>query len=311
MVKDSKIHVAGHRGMVGSAVVRLLEQKGATRIVTRTRTELDLLDQAAVRDFYESERPDVVVFAAARVGGIYANNTYPCEFLYENLQAELNSIYLAWKSGVSRFLFLGSSCIYPREAPQPIREDALLTSPLEPTNEAYALAKISGLKYCSYLRRQYGVLFHSAMPTNLYGPGDNYHPENSHVLPALIRRFHEAKESGTPEVTIWGTGTPRREFMHVDDLASGLLFLLEHEDPPDWVNVGYGDDISIKDLAHLVARIVGFQGTIGHDLSKPDGTPRKLMDSTLLREAGWTPKISLEEGIRDAYKDFLSNNYRR
>lgn len=310
MKRTDKIYVAGHRGMVGSALVRALKAKGFENIVGRTRGELDLIRQDAVEAFFMKERPEVVIFAAARVGGIHANNTYPSEFLYENLLAELNALKAAYDSGTRRFLFLGSSCIYPREAPQPMQESCLLTSPLEETNEAYALAKISGLKYASYLRRQYGVLYHSAMPTNLYGPGDSYHPENSHVLPALIRRFHEAREAGKDAVTIWGTGTPRREFLHVDDLADGLLYLLELEDPPDWVNIGYGEDISILELAELVANVVGFTGEILLDSSKPDGTPRKLMDNRLIRELGWRPRISLREGVADAYRDFLDSRTR-
>ncbi|NBD37377.1 MAG: NAD-dependent epimerase/dehydratase family protein [Verrucomicrobia bacterium] len=305
MDKNTPIFVAGHRGMVGAAVWRRLEAAGYNHLLGRTRSELDLLDQRAVADFFAAEKPGAVVFAAARVGGIHANNTYPSEFLYENLMAELNCIQAAFRSETGRFLFLGSSCIYPREAPQPMPEECLLTSPLEQTNEAYALAKISGLKYCSYLRRQYGVLFHSAMPTNLYGPGDNYHPQDSHVLPALIRRFHEAKEAGASEVVIWGTGSPRREFLHVDDLADGLLFLLRQEHPPDWVNLGSGEEISIRDLAGLVAEVTGFAGAVKTDPSKPDGTPRKLMDNHRMREMGWRPRISLRDGIANAYEDFL------
>ncbi len=304
MKKSDKIYVAGHRGMVGSALVRCLRKRGYERVVGRGREELDLVRQGEVEAFFAEERPDVVIFAAARVGGIHANNTYPSEFLYDNLLAELNALKAAFQSGTRRFLFLGSSCIYPREAPQPMVESCLLSSPLEQTNEAYALAKISGLKYASYLRRQYGVLYHSAMPTNLYGPGDSYHAENSHVLPALIRRFHEAREAGQESVTIWGTGSPRREFLHVDDLAEGLLYLLELEDPPDWVNIGYGEDISILELARMVAEVIGYGGQIQVDPSKPDGTPRKLMDNTLIRELGWRPRISLREGIADAYRDF-------
>lgn len=307
MNKTDKIFVAGHRGMVGAAVCRCLESQGYANVITRTRKELNLTSQADVSEFFATEKPDVVVFAAAKVGGIHANNTYPSEFMFENMMMEMNAINAAFRNGVKRFLFLGSSCIYPREAPQPMPESCLLTSPLEQTNEAYALAKISGLKYCSYLRRQYGVLFHSAMPTNLYGPGDNYHPENSHVLPALIRRFHEAKESGAESVTIWGTGTPRREFLHVDDLAEGLLYLLELEDPPDWVNVGFGSDVSIRELAGLVAEATGFTGEILLDTSKPDGTPRKLMDNDLIHGLGWQPRISLPDGIANAYEDFLKS----
>jgi GDP-L-fucose synthase len=307
MDKEDKIYIAGHRGMVGSAVRRALEAKGYRNIIFRTRDELDLNCQEDVDAFFTSEQPDIVIFAAAKVGGIHANNTYPSEFMYENLMAEMNTINAAFRTKVKRFLFLGSSCIYPREAPQPMPESCLLSSPLETTNEAYALAKICGLKYCSFLRRQYGVMFHSAMPTNLYGPGDNYHPENSHVLPALIRRFHEAREAGAADVTIWGTGKPRREFLHVDDLAGGLLYLLDVDNPPDWVNVGFGDDVSILELAQLVAEVVGFQGEIKQDTSKPDGTMRKLMDNTLIRNLGWEPKISLKDGIANAYEDFLAS----
>jgi GDP-L-fucose synthase len=306
MKQSDRIYVAGHRGMVGGAVCRALESKGFRDVLTRTRDALNLTSQAEVTAFFNSEKPDVVVFAAAKVGGIHANDTYPSEFMYENMMMEMNAIHAAHQAGTKRFLFLGSSCIYPREAPQPMPESCLLTSPLEKTNEAYALAKISGLKYCAYLRRQYGVLFHSAMPTNLYGPGDNYHPKDSHVLPALIRRFHEARESGAEAVTIWGTGTPRREFLHVDDLAEGLLYLLELEDPPDWVNIGSGEDIPIRELAGLIAEVIGFEGEIRTDPDKPDGTPRKLMDTTLIRELGWKPRISLKAGIASAYQDFLA-----
>jgi GDP-L-fucose synthase len=304
--RNSTVYVAGHRGMVGSAMVRRLEAAGFTNILTRTRAELDLTDATAVDAFYAAEKPDVVIIAAAKVGGIHANNTYPAEFLYDNLALELNLIHGAYRHGVKRLLFLGSTCIYPREAPQPIPEDSLLTSPLEPTNEAYALAKIAGLKMCAYYRKQYGVTFHSAMPTNLYGPGDNYHPEHSHVLPALIRRFHEAKEGGAPSVVMWGTGKPRREFLHVDDLADALLHLLELENPPDWVNAGTGTDLPIRELAEKVAAVVGYEGTIDHDLSKPDGTPRKLTDTTRLRSTGWSPSIDLDTGLAATYQDFLT-----
>ena len=307
MQSNDKIYVAGHRGMVGSAVVRCLNKKGYRNILGRTREELDLTRQEGVEAFFAEEKPEVVIFAAARVGGIHANSTYPSEFMYENMMAEMNAIHAAYRNGARRLLFLGSSCIYPREAPQPMPESCLLTSTLEQTNEAYALAKISGLKYCSYLRRQYGVLFHSAMPTNLYGPGDNYHLKDSHVLPALIRRFHEARESGAEAVTIWGTGSPKREFLHVDDLAEGLLYLLELENPPDWVNVGSGEDIAIRDLAGLVAKATGFTGEIRLDPTKPDGTPRKLMDNSLIQGLGWRPKIDLEAGIASAYADFLAS----
>lgn len=293
--------------MVGSAVCRQLARFPGTRVITRTRAELNLEDSAAVLNFFEKEKPEAVVFAAARVGGIHANNTFPVEFLTENLNAQLATINAAYTTGVKRFLFLGSTCIYPRAAKQPISEDQLLTSPLEPTNEAYALAKICGLKLCEYYRRQYGVLFHSAMPTNLYGPGDNYHPEHSHVLPALIRRFHEAKQSAAPNVTIWGTGSPRREFLYVDDLADALLHLLQLENPPDWVNVGTGEDQSILELAQLVARVIGYTGEIATDPTKPDGTPRKLTDITKLRSTGWSPKTDLETGISMTYNDFQQN----
>lgn len=290
--------------MVGSAVVRRLANVPNVRVSTRSRSELDLKDAAAVASFFRAERPEAVVFAAARVGGIQANNSFPVEFLSENLAAQLATITAAYEQGVKRFLFLGSTCIYPRLAAQPITEDQLLTGPLEPTNEAYALAKICGLKLCEYYRRQYGVMFHSAMPTNLYGPGDNYHPDHSHVLPALIRRFHEARETGAESVTIWGTGAPKREFLYVDDLADALLHLLTLENPPNWVNVGSGEDLSILELAKIVARVVGFQGEIRTDPSKPDGTPRKLTDISLLRSTGWRPTTNLETGLELAYEDF-------
>ena len=305
MLPFKKIFVAGHRGMVGAAMVRALKVSADTQVITRTRQELNLEDVAAVRQFMLSERPDAIVYAAAKVGGIHANKTYPVQFLAENLQAQLATINAAYEAGVARFLFLGSTCIYPRMAKQPITEDQLLTSPLELTNEAYALAKICGLKLCQYYRAQYGVLFHSAMPTNLYGQGDNYHPENSHVLPALIRRFHEAKVDDLPSVTIWGTGSPMREFLHVDDLASALVHLLSIANPPDWVNVGSGVDLSILALAQLIAKSIGYRGEILTDPTKPDGTPKKLTDISLLRSLGWSPKISLEDGIRNTYDDFL------
>jgi len=306
MNPSTKIHVAGHGGMVGAAVVRALRARGHGNLLLRTRMELDLLDAASVRSFYAEEKPEVVIVAAARVGGIHANNTYPAEFIHENLAIAHNTIHEAWRHGVKRLLFLGSSCIYPREAPQPMSEECLLTSTLEPTNEAYAIAKITGLKLCQFYRRQYGVLFHSAMPTNLYGPGDNYHPENSHVLPALIRRFHEAAQNGSPTVTLWGTGVARREFLHADDLAEVLLAVLGMENPPDWINVGYGSDVTIREVAELIAGITGFQGEILWDSSKPDGTPRKLMDSSKLLATGWRPKHDLESGLRHAYEDFLT-----
>lgn len=305
---ESKIYVAGHRGMVGSAVVRALCEKGHKDIVTRTRGELDLTDQSAVRAFYEAEKIDYAVIAAAKVGGIHANSTYPAEFIYENLSIAQNTIHEAYSTGVKRLLFLGSTCIYPKLAEQPILESSLLTSPLEPTNEAYAIAKIAGLKLCQFYRQQYGSLFHSAMPTNLYGKGDNYHPENSHVLPALIRRFHEAKEQALPEVMVWGSGKPLREFLHSDDVAEGILHLLGLENPPDWVNLGSGVEISIGDLAKLVAKTVGYKGALAFDATKPDGTPRKMTDISLIKSTGWQPKIALEEGVAMAYQDFLVEN---
>lgn len=293
--------------MVGSAVCRRLAVEPDVRVITRDRAECNLAEVADVERLFTEERPEAVVFAAARVGGIHANNTFPVEFLAENLQAQLATINAAYRFGVERFLFLGSTCIYPRLAQQPIREDQLLAGPLEPTNEAYALAKICGLKLCTYYRREYGVLFHSAMPTNLYGQGDNYHPDHSHVLPALIRRFHEAKEAGAPRVSIWGSGTPRREFLYVDDLADALIHLLQLDDPPDWVNVGSGTDLSILELAELVAEKVGFEGEIVTDPSKPDGTPRKLTDISLLKSTGWEPSIDLPTGIEMTYEDFKQN----
>ncbi|MBT63940.1 MAG: GDP-fucose synthetase [Puniceicoccaceae bacterium] len=306
MDKQDKIYIAGHRGMVGGAVVRALKSAGYDSVLTRTRSELNLLDQSAVQAFFEAERPDVAVIAAARVGGIHANNTYPAEFMYENLAIAQNAIHAAYQAGVKRLLFLGSTCIYPKLAEQPIREESLLTAALEPTNEAYAIAKIAGLKMCEFYRRQYGVCYHSAMPTNLYGQGDNYHPQNSHVLPALIRRFHEAKLNEAPEVAIWGTGTPLREFLHADDAAAGILHLLQLENPPDWVNLGCGTDISIGDLARLVMQVVGYQGELRFDTSKPDGTPRKLTDISKIKATGWSPKIDIEQGVAMAYQSFLA-----
>ena len=304
MEKDAGIFVAGHRGMVGGAVVRKLRAEGFADIRTVTRAEVDLCDEARARAYLADTRPAVVINAAARVGGIHANNTYPAEFLRENLAIGLNLVHGARAAGVGRLLNLGSTCIYPREAPQPMPEDCLLTGPLEKTNEAYALAKIATLKMCEYYRRQYGVLFHSAMPTNLYGTGDNYHPENSHVLPGLIRRFHEAKENGAAEVVVWGTGAPRREFLHVDDLAGAVLHLLSLEDPPDWVNVGTGTDLSIRELADRVRRVTGFSGELKFDPSKPDGTMRKLTDTSRIRSTGWVPVIPLEEGLERTYAEF-------
>ena len=304
---SSRIYVAGHRGMVGSALLRALEAQGYNQLILRSRQELDLCDGVAVRSFFKKEKPEVVLIAAARVGGIHANATYPAEFLHENLASAHNLIHESYQHDVKRLLFLGSSCIYPREAPQPMREECLLTSPLETTNEAYAIAKIAGLKLCQFYRQQYGVLFHSAMPTNLYGPGDNYHPENSHVLPALLRRFHEAHEQNASSVTLWGTGRSRREFLHVNDLAEALLLLLHTENPPDWINIGSGSDVTIRELAELIAKITHFEGNLEWDSTRPDGTPRKLMDSSKLLALGWRPKFDLESGIRDAYTDFLNS----
>jgi GDP-L-fucose synthase len=301
-----KIHISGHQGMVGSALVRRLAAQPGVSLVLRTRRELDLKDAAAVAAFYAAERPDAVVVAAAKVGGIHANNTYPAEFLFDNLAIASAAIDGAHRAGVKRLLFLGSSCIYPKHAPQPMTEDCLLTSPLEPTNEAYAIAKIAGLKLAQYYRKQYGVVFHSAMPTNLYGPGDNYHPANSHVLPALIRRFHEAKLASAPEVVAWGTGSPMREFLHVDDLAEACAHLLALENPPDWVNVGTGTDVTIKELTEAVAAVTGFAGRIHWDTTKPDGTPRKLMDVSRLAGLGWRAQIALRPGIERTYASFLA-----
>ena len=309
-----KIFVAGHRGMVGSAILRQLAAAEATanwpaaEIVTRSREELDLCDQAAVDAFFASAKPDCVLFAAAKVGGIHANATYPAEFSYENTVMAVNAIHAAYRHGVQRFLFLGSTCIYPRNAPQPMAESCLLSSPLEPTNEAYALAKIMGLKLCQYYRQQYGVLFHSAMPTNLYGPGDNYHPENSHVIPGMIRRIDAAKREDAEVVTVWGSGTPRREFLHVDDLARAILHLIDFPNPPDWVNVGSGTDLTIAELATKIAGVVGYEGRIKQDLSKPDGTPVKRTDTTLINSTGWFPTIDLDEGLQATYQSFLASH---
>ncbi len=301
-----KIHISGHQGMVGSALVRRFSAQPGVSLVLRTRRELDLKDAATVAAFYAAEKPDAVIVAAAKVGGIHANNTYPAEFLFDNLAIASAAIDGAYRAGVKRLLFLGSSCIYPKHAPQPMSEDCLLTSQLEPTNEAYAIAKIAGLKLAQYYRKQYGVVFHSAMPTNLYGPGDNYHPANSHVLPALIRRFHEAKLAAAPEVVAWGTGSPMREFLHVDDLAEACAHLLALENPPDWVNVGTGTDVTIKELTETVAAVTGFAGRIHWDTTKPDGTPRKLMDVSKLAGLGWRAKIALRAGIESTYASFLA-----
>ena len=307
MEKNAKIYVAGHRGMVGSAIVRELQRLGYNNLVLRTHSELDLIDQAKVKAFFEAEKPDYVFLAAAKVGGIVANNEAPADFLYQNMVLEMNAIHSAWQTGCKKLLFLGSSCIYPKFAPQPMKEDCLLTSSLEPTNEGYALAKISGLKYCEYLNRQYGTDFISVMPTNLYGPNDNYHPRHSHVLPALIRRFHEAKESGAPVVTCWGDGSPLREFLHVDDLANLCVFLMNNYSGNETVNAGTGLEISIKELSELVAEIVGYRGQIVWDTSKPNGTPRKLLDVSKSKAMGWKPRVTLREGIAMTYQDFLTN----
>lgn len=310
MEKNSKIFVAGHRGMVGSAIVRQLEKKGYTNIITRTHQELDLCRQDAVEKFFAEEKPEYVFLGAAKVGGIMANASALADFMYDNMILEMNVIHEAWKNDCKKLMFLGSSCIYPRMAEQPMKESCLLTSALEPTNEAYALAKISGLKYCEYLNRQYHTDFISVMPTNLYGPNDNYHPEHSHVLPALIRRFHEAKENGLTEVTCWGTGTPLREFLYVDDLAEACVYLMNHYSGNETVNLGSGKEVSIKELTELVAKVVGYEGTIKWDTTKPDGTPRKLLDVSKLESLGWKYHTELEEGIALAYDDFLHSEIR-
>lgn len=304
MEKTAKIYVAGHRGMVGSAIERKLREQGYNNIVTRKSAELDLRNQQAVRDFFAAEKPEYVFLAAAKVGGILANNSYRAEFLYDNLMIEVNVIHAAYESGVKKLMFLGSSCIYPKMAPQPLREDYLLTGALEPTNEPYAVAKIAGIKLCEAYRDQYGADFISVMPTNLYGPNDNYDLKNSHVLPALIRKFHEAKMDGLPSVEIWGTGSPKREFLHSDDLAEACVFLMETYSGRDFVNIGTGEDIAIGDLALLIKNIVGFEGELTFDTSKPDGTPRKLMDVSRLHALGWKHRIDLESGIRSVYQQY-------
>jgi GDP-L-fucose synthase len=321
MATNPKIYVAGHRGMVGSAIVRNLSAKGLTNLVTRTHSELDLTNQAAVQAFFEHEKPDQVYLAAAKVGGIHANNTYPAQFIYENLMVQNNVVHQAFVSGVKQLLFLGSSCIYPKMAPQPMSEDALLTGKLEATNEPYAIAKIAGIKLCESYNRQYGkshdIDYRSVMPTNLYGSGDNYHPENSHVIPALIRRFHEAKVSKAKEVVIWGTGTPRREFLYVDDMAAASVFVMqldkktydENTDPmQSHINVGFGSDVTIKELAYAVGNAVGYQGQIDFDPSKPDGTPRKWMDSGRLNRLGWQAQVNLDRGLQLAYQEFVQQH---
>ena len=312
-----KIYVAGHRGMVGGAILRQLQARADTQVITRTHAELDLTDQSAVRDFMQAERPDVVILAAAKVGGIHANNTYPADFIYDNLMIASNVIHQAYAAGVTRLLQLGSSCIYPRDVAQPMREDALLTGTLEPSNEPYAVAKIAGIKLCESYNRQHGVDYRSVMPTNLYGPGDNFHPENSHVMPALMRRFHQAAEDKSDNVVIWGSGTPRREFLHVDDMAAASLFVLDLPKPDydantdpmlSHINVGSGTDISILELAQALAKVTGFDGEIKTDPTKPDGTPRKLMDVGRLAKMGWRAQIGLEAGIAQTYQWFLANS---
>jgi GDP-L-fucose synthase len=323
MDRDARIYVAGHRGLVGSALMRRLQAGGYTNLITRTHAELDLTDQAAVREFFEREQPEYVFLAAAKVGGILANDTYPAEFIRDNLAIQTNVIHEAWRAGVKRLLFLGSSCIYPRDCPQPIKEEYLLTGPLEPTNRPYAVAKIAGIEMCWAYNRQYGTQYLAVMPTNLYGPGDNYHPENSHVIPALIRRFHEAKVKGEPSVTVWGTGTPRREFLYSDDMADACVFLMSlpdekfdsvlnppHSAPP-LINIGVGEDLTIRELAETIARVVGYEGKITFDPSKPDGTPRKLLDVSRLRALGWRARVSLREGLQNTHLvAFHNNTYR-
>ena len=310
MEKNSKIYVAGHRGMVGSAIVRELKKRGYTNIITRTHAELDLINQQAVNDFFAAERPEYVFLAAAKVGGIEANSSALADFMYDNMMLEMNVIHAAWLNGCRKLEFLGSSCIYPRMAPQPMPESCLLTSELEKTNEAYALAKISGLKYCEFINRQYGTDYISVMPTNLYGPNDNYHPTHSHVLPALIRRFHEAKLAGDPVVICWGDGSPLREFLYVDDLAELCVFLMNNYSGNETVNAGTGKELTIKSLAELVAKTVGYEGRIEWDITKPNGTPRKLLDVSKATRLGWTAKTTLPDGIRLAYADFLTNPMR-
>ena len=314
---NQKIYVAGHRGMVGSSIVRILKNKGYSNIIGRTPEELDLTSQIAVKEFFQEEKPEQVYLAAAKVGGILANNIYPAEFIYQNLMIETNVIHEAYKSGVEKLLFLGSSCIYPKQAIQPMKEEALLSGYLESTNETYAIAKIAGIKLCESYNRQYGADYRSVMPTNLYGPGDNYHPENSHVIPALIRRFHEAKVNGSSSVTIWGSGKPRREFLYVDDMAEASVFVMELDqktyqsqvdDMRSHLNVGFGADVTIQELAKTISNVVGYQGSIGFDTTKPDGTMRKLMDSSRLNNLGWNAKVGLKEGLAMAYKDFRENS---
>ena len=307
MEKNSKIYVAGHRGLVGSAIVRELQKKGYTNIIGKTHKELDLMDSMAVENFFKEEKPEYVFLAAAKVGGIYANSTYPADFIYQNLQIQNNVIGSAHKYGVKKLMFLGSSCIYPKMCPQPIKEEYLLSGYLEETNEAYALAKISGLKMCQYFNKQYGTNYISVMPTNLYGPYDNFHPENSHVMPALIRRFHEAKVNNAKEVVVWGSGTPLREFLYSEDMADACIYLMENYEGNDFFNIGTGKEITIKGLAELIKEVVGYEGKIVWDSTKPDGTPRKLLDVSRLEKAGWKHKMELKDGIREAYKWFIEN----
>jgi len=310
MEKEAKIYVAGHRGMVGSAIIRVLEAQGYQKIIKRTSQELDLRRQEAVDEFFAQEKPEYVFLAAAKVGGILANSSYPADFMYENMILEMNVIHAAWQNDCRKLMFLGSSCIYPRMAPQPMPESCLLTGALEETNEAYALAKISGLKYCEYLNRQYETDYISVMPTNLYGPNDNYHPEHSHVLPALIRRFHEAKVNNYPEVVVWGSGAPLREFLYVDDLADACVYLMNTYSGNETVNLGTGKEVTIRELAETISQVVGYQGELRFDTSKPDGTPRKLLDVSKLEHLGWRYKTELEAGIRLAYDDYLHNTMR-
>lgn len=312
MDKDSKIYVAGHRGLVGSALKRKLESKGYTNLIFRTHKELDLTNQQAVNEFFKQEKPEYVFLAAAKVGGILANSTYPAEFIYENLMIESNIIHAAYKYGVKKLLFLGSSCIYPKLAPQPLKEEYLLTGPLEETNEAYAIAKIAGIRLCKHYNQQYGTNFISVMPTNLYGPNDNFDLETSHVMPALVRKFHEAKVNNEPEVVVWGTGTPRREFMHVDDMADACVYLMENYDfseVGEFVNIGVGEDVTISELAELIKEVVGFEGKIKYDTLKPDGTPRKLMDVSRLNGLGWKAGILLKDGIKETYEWYTKSNH--
>lgn len=306
-LEGKRIWVAGHRGMVGSAIVRRLDRENPAEILTASRSELDLLDQAATRQWLETHRPDVVFLSAAKVGGIYANDVYPAEFIYQNLMIASNIIHASYHAGVEKLLFLGSSCIYPKFAEQPIQESSLLTGALEPTNEWYAIAKIAGIKLCQAYRKQYGVDFNSAMPTNLYGPGDNYHPDNSHVIPALLRKAHLAKHSGASSMEIWGSGTPKREFLHADDCADALVHVMKHYSSDEHINIGSGEDLSIEELAETIMDVVGFQGELVKDTSKPDGTPRKLMSATKIRDLGWSPSISLRDGLKDAYDWFLKH----